>query len=78
MLVMDAQYTPDEVARYKGWGHSTWQEAVAVAEQAGISRLMLTHHDPRRNDVALDALRDAVRAAMPTADLARERLVVEL
>lgn len=78
LLVMDAQYTPEEVARFKGWGHSTWQEAVAVAGSTGITRLFLTHHDPRRNDDALDALRAEVCAACPRADLARERLVVEL
>ena len=78
MLVMDAQYTSEEVARFKGWGHSTWQEAVAVAGSTGITRLLLTHHDPRRNDDALDALRAAVQTVMPTADLARERLVVDL
>lgn len=78
VLVMDAQYTPEEVDRFKGWGHSTWREAVAVAASAGIARLLLTHHDPRRNDEALDALREVVRATLPTADLARERMVVDL
>ena len=78
LLVMDAQYTPDEVARFKGWGHSTWREAVAVADEAGLPRLLLTLHDPRRNDDAMDALRAEVRAACPRADLARERMVLEL
>lgn len=78
LLVMDAQYTPDEAARFKGWGHSTWQDAASVAEQAGVSRLLLTHHDPRRNDEALDRLREDVRAVHAWADLARERLVVDL
>lgn len=78
LLVMDAQYTPDEVSRFKGWGHSTWPEAVAVAEAAGVPRLLLTHHDPRRNDDALEALRRDLQARRPEADLARERMVIEL
>lgn len=78
LLVMDAQYTPDEVAKFKGWGHSTWVEALSVAESAGVKRLLLTHHDPRRDDDALDALRREVQAACPSADLACERMALEL
>lgn len=78
LLVMDAQYLPDEVARFKGWGHSTWREVAGVARQAGIPRVLLTHHDPRRTDDELDALRRQVQAEAPGLDLARERMEVEL
>lgn len=78
LLVMDAQYTPAEVAKFKGWGHSTWEEAAAVARATGVSRLWLTHHDPRRTDADLDALRAVVQAADSSIDLARERMVIEL
>ena len=77
LLVMDAQYTSDEVARFKGWGHSTWEEAASVAREANISRLLLTHHDPRRNDADLDVVRATVQATEPWVDLARERMTVE-
>ena len=26
-MVYDAAYTDDEYPNFKGWGHSTWQEA---------------------------------------------------
>lgn len=78
LLVMDAQYTPDEVGRFKGWGHSTWAEAASVAQQAGIRQLLLTHHDPRRTDEELDRLRQEVRAAFPWVDLARERMTQDI
>ncbi len=78
LLVMDAQYTPEEAGQYRGWGHSTWPEAAEVARRAGIGRLLLTHHDPRRNDDDLDALRRTVQAAEPWVDLARERVTVQL
>ena len=77
LLIMDGQYTPAEVASYRGWGHSTWEEAVEVARAAGIPRLLLTHHDPRRNDEELDGLRTEVQQRAAWADLARERQVVE-
>lgn len=50
LLVHDAQYTPDEYPAHRGWGHSTWPQAVEVAEQARVGHLALFHHDPARTD----------------------------
>lgn len=54
VLVMDAQYFPDEYAAKQGWGHSTPIDAVQVALEAGVGRLILTHHDPAHDDRRLD------------------------
>lgn len=78
LLVMDGQYTPDEVATFRGWGHSTWEEGVEVAQTGGLARLLLTHHDPRRADHDMDVLQAKLKAVAPWADLARERAVVEI
>ena len=50
LLIHDAQYTDDEYAERRGWGHSTWAQAVAVAEAARVGQLALCHHDPGRTD----------------------------
>jgi ribonuclease BN (tRNA processing enzyme) len=78
VLLLDAQYTSGEYERYRGWGHSTWEQAVELAAQVKAERLLITHHDPAKNDVALDAVRAAVRARSPGADLARERMEIDL
>src|SRR5258708_305013 len=39
LLIHDAMYTPAELEQHAGWGHSTYAEAVAVAADAGVSRL---------------------------------------
>lgn len=53
VLVMDAQYTAEEYAERVGFGHSTAEDAVSVARDAGVGRLFLTHHDPGHDDRAL-------------------------
>ncbi|MEO0505593.1 MAG: MBL fold metallo-hydrolase [Bacteroidota bacterium] len=50
VLVHDAQYTPQELPNFRGWGHSSWEQAIEVAERAGVKKLYLTHHDPEHND----------------------------
>lgn len=55
LVVMDAQYTVAEYPQREGFGHSTTADAVGVAADAGVGRLVLTHHDAAHDDVTLDA-----------------------
>lgn len=54
LLIHDAQYTDSEYRRTRGWGHSTYADAVDLAVAAGVKRLGLFHHDPDRTDEQLD------------------------
>ena len=60
VVIYDATYTDDEYHHpktgKKGWGHSTWQEAVKMAKAAKVKRLVIFHHDPLHNDEFLDRM----------------------
>jgi phosphoribosyl 1,2-cyclic phosphodiesterase/CheY-like chemotaxis protein len=64
LVIHDAQYTAAEYLAKAGWGHSTIEYAVAVSRLAGARRLALTHHDPLRDDDALDRLVEDVRTGL--------------
>jgi len=80
LLIYDAMYTDDEYHNPKspkvGWGHSTWQEAVKMAEAAGVKQVAIFHHDPTHSDDFLDDIERQVQAVFPKAIMARERAVV--
>lgn len=79
VLVYDAQYHPDEHANTKvGWGHSTWLEAVRVAQDAGVGRLLLTSHDPTRTDDEIDALVAMAQEHFPNTEAAAEGMKFEV
>ena len=61
LVVHDAQYLAIEYPQKIGWGHSTIEYACAVARLAKVGQLALTHHDPMRDDAAIDALVDSLR-----------------
>lgn len=61
LLIHDAMYTPQELEEHRGWGHSTFEEAVALAADAGVRRLVLFHHEPEHGDAAIDDLLAAAR-----------------
>jgi ribonuclease BN (tRNA processing enzyme) len=54
VLVHDAFYTTDEYDHHRGWGHSTYREAVELAIEAKVGTLVLFHHKPERSDEELD------------------------
>jgi phosphoribosyl 1,2-cyclic phosphodiesterase len=62
LLIHDAQYTRPEFAKKAHWGHCTHEYAVFVAKAAGAKRLALFHHDPARDDDALDDVLRGMRA----------------
>ncbi len=61
LVIHDAQYTALEFPAKLGWGHSSVEYAVRICEEAGVDRLVLTHHDPLRNDAAIDLILARVR-----------------
>jgi phosphoribosyl 1,2-cyclic phosphodiesterase len=62
LLVHDSTYTRDELPNRRGWGHSSWDEAVRLAFDAGIGRVVLFHHHPDRGDRGVDRVVDEARA----------------
>jgi CheY-like chemotaxis protein len=62
LVIHDAQYTPEEYATKKTWGHSTYEYVVAVAAAAGAKRVALTHHDPEHNDLFVADIEQRARA----------------
>ncbi len=53
-LVHDTTWPETQLAEVAGWGHSSPAQAVGLARDAGCVNLVLFHHSPEFDDVALD------------------------
>ena len=78
LLVMDGQYEDATIAKFKGWGHSSWQEAVDLASRMRVKHLLITHHDPNSDDKKLDVILQQIKKVAPFADLAKAGMTIEL
>jgi CheY-like chemotaxis protein/phosphoribosyl 1,2-cyclic phosphodiesterase len=67
LVIHDAQYTVAEYPQKKGWGHTPAEWAVDYAIAARAKRLALTHHDPLRDDEAVDRVVDMCRGRASAA-----------
>lgn len=72
LLVHEGQYTPEELKTRAGWGHSSYLQAIEVAQRAEVKQLAITHHDPDHNDDFLRAMEKQCQDIFPDSVLARE------
>lgn len=56
MLIHDAQYTTEDYARKRGWGHSCYIDTVNSAIDAEVKHLFLFSHDPGYDDDQIDTM----------------------
>ena len=80
LLIHDGQYAAGEYAERIGWGHSSIDHAVELADLAEVARLVLFHHDPNHDDESIDALVGRAAGLRRTGEAigAHEGMVLEL
>lgn len=84
VLIADSSYTRDEYPMRRGFGHGTFDSSIRMARQAGVKKLICTHHEPTRSDDQLEAAfaetlsRHPHRPGDPEILLAREGMEIEI
>ncbi|MBK6423128.1 MAG: ribonuclease Z [Gemmatimonadetes bacterium] len=77
LLVHEATFSQEDAARARETGHSTAQEAAAIARDAEVKRLVLTHISPRYSREAPELVAEA-RAVFPNTQIARDGMEIEV
>jgi ribonuclease BN (tRNA processing enzyme) len=82
VLIHDAQYRAEDYilpAKPKqGWGHSTPEMAIAVAQAAKVKRLVLFHHEPQYSDETIAEMEADAQKHFPTTVSAYEGLELRI
>jgi ribonuclease BN (tRNA processing enzyme) len=80
VLLHDAQYTCEELAPRRSYGHSAADYGALLARAAGARRVLLFHHDPARTDDEVARIAESVRNRNPGVEvgIATERTVITL
>ncbi len=74
----NGEYHGDRGMSHVGWGHSTWQEAVRMAQAAKVRRLVIFHHDPDHSDEQLDRIAVEAKEGHGDTVVAYEGLELDL
>lgn len=82
LLIFDAPYTKENYPRHIGFGHSYWQQGLAMARWCNAGYLSVCHHDWNRTDTELRAfereLKEKARDWGRPVEFAREGARISL
>ncbi len=79
ILIYDCQYTRAQLDNEKrGWGHSSWEEGVAICQEVGVKQFILFHHDPDSDDDTIDRLQALAQSRFPNSRAAFEGMEIQL
>lgn len=76
LLIWDANFTRAD--KRDGWGHSTWEEGLAVGRAAGAERILMTHYSRDYTDLFLREQESLARRENSACVFAREGMVIAL
>jgi len=76
LLIWDASYTRAD--KRPGWGHSTWEEGLALCAAAGARRVLMTHYSQEYRDRFLREQELKAQKAGSACIFAREGMVLDL
>lgn len=76
ILIWDANFTTQDLSSHLGWGHSSLEQGIALARDAGAGLLLLTHYNFTYTDDFLWERERAIRS--PAVRFAREGMEVSL
>ena len=76
LLIWDANFTRHD--KQDGWGHSTWEEGLAVGRAAGAEQILMTHFSRDYTDGFLREQERLARGECGVCAFAREGMVIAL
>lgn len=76
VFIYDSTYTAAEFDSHRGWGHSTWQEGAALAQEAGVGTFVPFHHDPSHDDNFMMQVEREAQEVFSNTVVAREGLIL--
>ena len=62
--------------KYKGWGHSSWEQCVELALQANVKKLVLFHHNPDYSNSILENIEKNAQNKFKNTLSAREGMEI--
>ena len=78
ILIHDSHYTPEDLMKHIGWGHSSWKNAIDVAIESNSKKLILFHHSPDYNDNDIKDIEKKAQLDFNDVIAAKQDLEIEI
>ena len=78
VLIHEAHFTPEDLPKFVGWGHSSWEEAVDIAKSSNSKQLVLFHHSPTYSDAIVNSLTKDAKKVFNNVIAAKQGLEITI
>ncbi len=78
LFLYDASFTDEEFDRFRGFGHSTWQQGVRLAQVASAKQVGLIHHTQWRTDADLTKIERLAKTEFAGAFCGRDLQTIDV
>jgi phosphoribosyl 1,2-cyclic phosphodiesterase len=78
LFLYDSAYTEAEMPSHRGFGHSSWNQAVLLAQEARARQVGFIHHAPWRTDAQLQEMEAQAGEIFPASFFARDGQIIDL
>ena len=67
----------EDLPAHKGWGHSSWKNAVDLAKVSNVNQLILFHFNPKYCDKTVSNIEKNAQKEFKNAIAAKQQLKIE-
>lgn len=78
LLIWDANFTEESLSQRRGWGHSTWNQGIALRRAAGVKAALMTHFSSEYDDAFLKEQEELCSMEDPASRFAREGMEISI
>lgn len=78
LLIWDACFTQEDLAKHRGWGHSSWEQGISLGREAGAGTVLMTHYSSQYTDALLQAQEELAARSDSLCRFAREGMEIRL
>ncbi len=78
IIICDGQYANENMHKHKGFGHSSWQSALELAQLSNCKALYIIHHSPYSTDDYLEKIEKELKSINENYHLAKKEQVVSI
>ncbi len=78
LFLYDSTFTDEDFDGFRGFGHSTWQQGVRLAQASGAKKVGFIHHAKRRTDAELTNIERQAKRQFAGAFCGRDLQVIDV
>ena len=78
LLIHDSHFTKEDLPDHKGWGHSSWNQAITMAQKSNSKQLALYHYNPDYDDKKINLIEKHAQKIFKQTIAPKQGLVIYL